>query len=418
MSTSQHINSLPNELLSIIIEHMSLQDLIHCSQVDTRWFNIVRENLLRTKSCALVRDESSCDDFNSNGKDNRGLILNDVNLWNRFSVNKLACIESLYLTCGGSFSLENLRRLLTQCENLTELTLQADTPLEISHIELLLSEVKELKNICLLLSEVTEDQRKELLEFFNDCHLFYDEVVIEILNPRIADRTELIYICSNKTQVNAHVRRDHSHFHIGHVSPALVEDILSNSGKRVRKLEIVGDISTDGVLDTICDKNIEELSLNSLSSENEAWKRFFNGISRGSTVLKALSISHCSNITDEELKQLESLHLSSLYIDFSSCTKISILEQFLNSCLSHVAQLKVRFEYDPNVVNSLLTLLNTDCNTVVTRDLVLDILRVNHCSEDVSYHMTDIKSNLENLASQYSMHISVAEIFTCITQNV
>lgn len=411
------INSLPNELLDTIIQQLSLEDLLHCSQVNTKWFDTVSGKLLRTQSCGLVKDEASCNDFNSNGKAIRQLILRNVDLWNHLRVEKLASLESFYLACDGTcVSLENLKIMLRQCLNLTKLTLHTDSPLGISYLEELLCDLKQVKSVCLLIGEIDKHHRKELLEFFGDCYYFYDEIVIQILNPR----SELIYVCSDKVQVNPHVHSNYSEVHFGHVTTGLVENILSNSRTRIKHLEINGEHLAEETLDAICDTHVEHLALKSLFSENEAWKRFFNNVSRDSKELKVLNVSQCSNITNEEIKQLECLHLNRLDIDFSSCRKISVLKQFFNYCLSHVNQLKVCFDYDKNILNNFLSVFEkySTQKTAVTKQIDVDILRVNHCSEDVSTHIAEFKLSLRKFASQCSIHVNVAEIFTCIRQNV
>ncbi|KAI5709682.1 hypothetical protein M8J76_008583 [Diaphorina citri] len=410
------LETLPNELLDAIIHHLSHEELLYCSQLNSKWFDIVSEKLLRTQSCCLVKDEASCSVFNTNSKIIHQLILRDVHLWKSFNIERVQTLESFFLA--GKCTSEDvlsLRSMLGQCSNLMNLTLQTGSQLQISHLEELLEDLKYVKNVCLIFDQIDEVYRNQLMAFWQDCYYFYDEIVIQVLNPS----NELIYVCSNNVTLHPYVHANYSKVVFGHVSPPLVESIVSNTRTQIKHLQLDGrENSNDEILRAICDEtHLESLTLDRFSFTNQAWGTLFKTLNSKESTLKELNLSKCANITNEEMMGLTDLHLNKLNIDFNACLKMSNIEHFLAYCFHHVLQLKLSFNYNETILNNFLDVFQQYSHThpPIINHIDLEILRVNHSSQDISKHIEEFKLILGDLATQCCISVNVSEIFTRIS---
>ncbi|KAL1462832.1 hypothetical protein WDU94_014639 [Cyamophila willieti] len=413
------IQSLPNELLGNITQYLTHEELLNCSEVNTKWFDIVSEKLHRTESCSLVKDKASCEAFNSSDKAIQHVILrNAVHLCESFDRGRVSHLETFYVSsdrCSRE-DVDKLRQMLVPCLNLTKLTLRIRNMLEIPHLEELLTDLSEVKSICLIVDQMDEKNRQEMLEFFNNIYYFYDEIIVQILNPY----NEVIHICSNSDSLHDNIHGQYERVVFDNVNPALVKCVIRQCQTKVKQLEIRGREYGDETLVTLSETvHLEHLTLQEFSCIKETWGLFFNNLNNRHA-LKELNISKCSNITDEEITKLSSLYLDKLDVDFSNCPKITNVKHFLAYCVSHVLKLKLSFIYNENIIDNFLNIfqsLSQGKMLSIVKQLDVDILRVNHCSETVSGQIQEFKLNLASLADKCSIDLNVGETFSRISQN-
>uniref|UniRef100_A0A8D8Q7H7 F-box domain-containing protein n=1 Tax=Cacopsylla melanoneura TaxID=428564 RepID=A0A8D8Q7H7_9HEMI len=414
------IENLPNELLGTITQYLTHEELLNCSGVNSKWFDIVSEKLYRTESCSLVKDKESCEDFNSSDKVIQHLILRHaVHLCECFDRGRVSLLESFYVSSEkfSSKDVETLRQMLDPCLNLTKITLRIGRMVEISQLEALLADLSAVKRVCLIVDQLNEKERQDMLEFFKDVYYFYDEIIVQILSPY----NEVIHICSDTDSLHDHIHGQYARVELDHVNPALVKDIIRQSQSKVKHLVIRGREHTDETLVTLSETELlEYLTLEEFNITNETWGVFFSNLNKHGQALKELNMSKCFNITNEDIATLNSLYLDRIDIDFSNCPKITNIKQFLTYCVSHVVQLKMTFIYNEVIIDNFLDVfqsLSEDRNLSVLKQLDVDILRINHCSEEISSQIQEFKLNLASLADKCSIDVHVGEIFSRISQN-
>lgn len=421
MSAHQHcpIQSLPNELLDAIFQQLSHMELLHCSQVSSHWFDLVSERLLRTQSCSLVKDQLTCQQFNSNDKLTRQLILHNVKLWDLLDKHKVQQLGSVYFLadhCTGE-DVRGMSKVLGVCQYLTHVTLHTRQALHIQDLEELLHNLNQVKTLCLMVEQLSEEGRNHILEFFTDVYYFYDEVVLQVMNPC----NEVIVICSDKASLHPHVHNQFSKVVFGHVSPPIVQTVL-NTSTNIKHLEILGRENSEETLAILSTTPhcFEHMTLDNFSSTNQAWGTFFKRLNDNGQVLKELNLSQCFNITSGDLLEFDTLYLNKLEIDLCNSPKITSIEKFLHYCLSHIFKLKISFIYNENILNNFIDIFHTfrDSEECFTKRVDIDILRVNHCSEEISNKIQEFKIKLDHLADKCFISLNVEENFHRVSQNM